>query len=362
MEIQLFWCPPHCMKNNWMKFRCKCGRCANLVVRFSHAWNPICQLIVSTTAMERVYASCARYANLSVRFNHAWTCIRCVVLPCGTLLSSCSLVQVNHVWNPISSIIPARQKLEDFLEKSWFYMGGAYIIRVRDMQTLLFVSVMHGPVYAALSYFVEPYQSVVRLYESITYGTLSIQLFPRSRNWTLFKKQRDSRYEVWVFSNTIAISCGSDTHRCHHAAAKCFVWLGWSGLILADLGWFDEIWIDPDWSGLIWADLLWSGLIRLDLRWSGLGWSGLIWPDLEWSGVIWFDLGWSGMKNIVFFAMKNAWGRFGPLTSGWSLAFKSTTRTTRFAYPADEAYVRSKALVKTINWYGFMCDWNEQQG
>ena len=41
------------------------------------------------------------------------------------------------------------------------------MLRVRDMQTLLFVSVTHGPVYAALSYLVEPYQSVVRLYKSV---------------------------------------------------------------------------------------------------------------------------------------------------------------------------------------------------
>ena len=75
-------------------------------------------------------------------------------------------------------------------------MGGFDMLRVRDMQTLLFVSVTHGPVYAALSYLVEPYQSVVRLYKSVTYGTLSVQLFPRSRNWTIFKKNRDSRWEV----------------------------------------------------------------------------------------------------------------------------------------------------------------------
>ena len=64
------------------------------------------------------YASCARYANLVVRFSHAWAGVRCVVLPCGILSVSCSLVQVSHVWNPISSVVPTQQKLDDFRKKT----------------------------------------------------------------------------------------------------------------------------------------------------------------------------------------------------------------------------------------------------
>ena len=121
--------PPHCIKSYMHEIRWKCTRYADLVVRFSQAWNPISQSI-SCSFLQMLFPRC-RNCTIS----------HIALLP----------------WNPISSVVPTLQKLYDFT-----YCAAA----------------------------LEPYQfscshaaEIARFHIlRCCLGTLSVQLFPRCRN------------------------------------------------------------------------------------------------------------------------------------------------------------------------------------
>ena len=146
------------------------------------------QLFVSANAVERIYASCARYANLVVRFSHTWNPISSVVRfyrCCGTHI--CFVCEICKPCCSFPSRMEPYQFSCSFLQLLW----NAYMLHVRDMQTLLFVSVMHG--------------------------TLSVQLFVSAAHET----QSNVRFcHAWNPSscsfllNALVRSPYEDAHRC----------------------------------------------------------------------------------------------------------------------------------------------------